>query len=291
MGNRAGSSLSRGMRSSSTSSDELVRARLAYVSSGHPPLGGPRRAADGPEPGAPPVTRPEHIPSPSGDDATMGAPAATSLAPPPAVSWRDRVQVSRRHVIAAAVLVICGVVLALVAILRTQATEVELIEPVASPQPTVIEPAPVPSPSPAPRIRVHVLGAVHTPGVVTLDDGAIVVDALEAAGGLTEDARPGQLNLAERVVDGMQVLVGIEGQDSEVHGAPATETSSGGGKVNLNTATASQLEALPGVGPVTASAIISWRERSGGFGSVAQLQEVDGIGPKTFAKLEPLVTT
>ncbi|HMR48568.1 MAG TPA: helix-hairpin-helix domain-containing protein [Arachnia sp.] len=293
------------MRSSSSSSDELVRARLAYVSLGQPPLGGPRRAAEEPEtvspPGAGEAVAAEAI---SGEAAIGGA--AIPGAPPAAGGWLSRLELSRRHLIAAAVLVACGVVLALVAIGRTQAIEVELAEPVPSSSPMdpssiqpssiqVGQPAATESePSPAPRIRVHVLGGVTAPGVVTLDDGAIVADAIAAAGGLTEDARPGQLNLAERVADGMQVLVGVEGQDSEVSGASPGGTGSGdrgSGMVNLNTASQAQLEELPGVGPVTAAAIIAWRERSGGFGSVAELQEVDGIGPKTFAKLAPLVTT
>lgn len=271
------------MRSSPVS-DELVRARLAYVSLGQAPLSGPRRALPA-----------EEAERNDGESSEAAAPEDAVPAPSPTGStWLSRLELTRKHLIAAGVLLVCGVVLALSAMVRTQATEVELsetVQPLQLTQPAAVEPAP--SPSPAPRIRVHVLGGVNTPGVVSLEGGAIVADAIEAAGGLTDDAQPGQLNLAERVVDGMQILVGLGERESEVSGSSSTGTGAGssGGGVNLNTASQAQLEELPGIGPVTAAAIIAWRERSGGFGSVAQLREVDGIGPKTFAKLEPLVTT
>lgn len=262
------------MRSTPETTDELVRARLAYVSVGHAPLGGPRRAVGSDEP--------DEEGSSSADDGP-----AESTPPPP--SLLARLELTRRHLIAAAILVACGVVLALMAILRTQATEVELLEPVPIEQTTV--PSPPPTPEPVPTMRVHVLGGVTEPGVVTVDEGAIVADAIAAAGGFTSDARPGELNLAAAVTDGMQVLVGVEGQESAVTDAGPPAGQADGGSVNLNTASQAQLEELPGVGPVTATAIIDWRERNGGFSTVSQLQEVDGIGPKTFAKLEPLVTT
>lgn len=147
---------------------------MAYVSVGHAPLGGPRRAVGSDEP--------DEEGSSSADDGP-----AESTPPPP--SLLARLELTRRHLIAAAILVACGVVLALMAILRTQATEVELLEPVPIEQTTVSSPPP--TPEPVPTMRVHVLGGVTEPGVVTVDEGAIVADAIAAAGGFTSDARPG----------------------------------------------------------------------------------------------------
>lgn len=149
-------------------------------------------------------------------------------------------------------------------------------------------------------IVVHVLGAVRRPGVVELPANSRVTDALKAAGGLTAAARPGELNLAQKLADGQQIFIGDQrSPGGQVRpggtGAPDAPTSSGaspkaGGKVNLNTANEGELTTLPGIGPVTAKAIISWRTASGPFTSVRQLDEVDGIGPRMVERLEPLVT-
>lgn len=262
------------MRPSSATTEELVRARLAYVSAGLPPPTDPRRAV-APDDGD------------AGDEegVEVGGDVRLSTPAPPA-GW-SRFELTRKHVIAAGVLLICGVLLALFAILRTQATEVDVVEPEIVSTPAVSASGAAEPPA---ELRVHVLGGVSEPGVVMLSEGAIVADAIDAAGGFSEDADPGQLNLAAAVVEGMQVMVGVEGQDSALStGAEEGGAGAEGAGINLNTATQAQLEELPGVGPVTASAIIAWRERNGGFSSVAQLQEVDGIGPKTFAALQPLV--
>ncbi|MCL1840225.1 MAG: helix-hairpin-helix domain-containing protein [Propionibacteriaceae bacterium] len=151
------------------------------------------------------------------------------------------------------------------------------------------------SPSVVP-IKVHVLGAVASPGVVTLAPGSRVEDALAAAGGLRGDADPAQLNLAAVVADGAQIVIGTkqdpQGQinGTEAAGAGAATGAASGAVINLNTASQAQLEQLPGVGPVTAQKIIAWRDQNKRFTSVSELQEVDGIGPKTFAQLEPYVT-
>jgi competence protein ComEA len=163
-----------------------------------------------------------------------------------------------------------------------------------------------PSAAPAGPV-VHVLGAVRRPGLVRLSPGARVEDALDAAGGLRRDADPGELNLAQPLEDGVQVLVGTRAHpEGEVRtgsagsgGAGAGEGggaragsasgSSSGGTVDLNRATVDQLDTLPGVGPVTAQRILEWREQHGRFSRVDELQEVDGIGPKTYARLQPLV--
>ncbi|GAB2516027.1 helix-hairpin-helix domain-containing protein [Paramicrobacterium agarici] len=133
-------------------------------------------------------------------------------------------------------------------------------------------------------IYVHVLGAVHTPGLYQLNDGARVMDAVAAAGGLTDAADETAINLARFVSDGEQVRVPTEGETEEQDGTDAQ------GRVNLNTATSEELEALPRIGPSLAARIIAWREENGGFRSVDDLRNVSGIGEKTFASLKDLVT-
>jgi competence protein ComEA len=161
-------------------------------------------------------------------------------------------------------------------------------------------------------VVVSVVGLVHTPGLVTLAPGARIADALKAAGGTTDGADTVGLNMARQVDDGEQIVVGIapvKGQPpvlgSSVSSGTATPAPPGAGSrpsrpgrpdkpgqsatVNLNTATVQQLDALPGVGPVTAAAIVAWREANGKFTSVDQLAEVDGIGPGRLEKLRSLV--
>jgi competence protein ComEA len=142
-------------------------------------------------------------------------------------------------------------------------------------------------------VTVDVAGKVRRPGIVVLDAGARVVDALEAAGGARAGVSTTGLNLARVLVDGEQILVGAPavapapgpapGAGSAPPGAPAQP-------VNINLADQTQLETLPQVGPVTAAAIIAWREQHGGFASVDQLIEVDGIGEKTLAQIAPFAT-
>lgn len=164
----------------------------------------------------------------------------------------------------------------------------------------VSQSAPSPTPSPV-LVWVHVMGAVVVPGLVSLPAGARVADAITAAGGLRDDADPGELNLAQPVPDGSQLIIGTLAEprgELRVSGAGSggaagnsglSGGAQGGPTLNLNTATAAQLETLPGVGPATAAKIIAWREANGGFSRVEELQEVDGIGPKTYAQLAPLV--
>lgn len=164
--------------------------------------------------------------------------------------------------------------------------------------------APTPAvPGPAEPVVVSVVGLVHEPGLVTLAAGARIADALDAAGGPLDGADLIGLNMARRVSDGEQILVGIAappGQPttmgSSVSGEPAEAPPQAGpspgaatGPVNLNTATAEELDTLPGVGPVTAEAIVAWRTANGQFTSVDQLGDVDGIGPARLAKLRDQV--
>jgi competence protein ComEA len=136
---------------------------------------------------------------------------------------------------------------------------------------------------------VDVAGKVRRPGIAVLPAGSRVVDALEAAGGARRGVDLTALNLARPVVDGEQILVGVE-PAAGVAGTLGSTPPTGDALVNLNTADAAALDTLPGVGPVTAEAILSWREDNGGFTSVDELLEVDGIGEATLADLAPLVT-
>jgi competence protein ComEA len=162
-------------------------------------------------------------------------------------------------------------------------------------------------PKPDEPVVVSVIGLVNKPGLVTLKPGARIADALTAAGGALDGADLVGLNMARRVTDGEQIIVGIAsapGQPvamgsstssqtdaSAPSATPATagKTPTPGGVVDLNTATVEQLDALPGIGPVTAAAIIAWRDANGRFTSVDQLGDVDGIGPARLEKLRDLV--
>ncbi len=164
-----------------------------------------------------------------------------------------------------------------------------------------------PKPAPEPPVVVSVVGLVRQPGLVTLAPGARIADALEAAGGAVDGADLIGLNMARRLTDGEQIIVGIApapGQPATMGSsasgapdasaapsgaAPAEPVKAAGEPVNLNTATVEQLDTLPGVGPVTAAAIVAWRDANGAFDSVDQLGEVDGIGPARLAKLRDLV--
>jgi competence protein ComEA len=155
-------------------------------------------------------------------------------------------------------------------------------------------------------VVVSVVGLVHKPGLVTLAPGARIADALQAAGGAVDGADTIGLNMARPLGDGEQIVVGlapVSGQptalgssatgSTPMSGSPAPVSGSAkpraGEALDLNTATVEQLDALPGVGPVTAAAIVAWRQANGKFTSVDQLADVDGIGPARLDKLRALV--
>jgi competence protein ComEA len=140
------------------------------------------------------------------------------------------------------------------------------------------------------RIFVHVGGAVRRPGLYRLAGGARVDDAVRAAGGVLEDADLDALNLAARVKDGDKVLVPARGDGSDGASAQGGAGGAQGSLVNLNTATAADLDTLPGIGPALAQRILDFRERNGGFRTVEDLLEVPGIGSKKFEELRDLVT-
>ena len=180
-------------------------------------------------------------------------------------------------------------------LVRAPAPPVESLMPRATPVPAPTSTGPA-------TVVVHVAGAVVRPGVYTLPAGSRVVDAVTAAGGAVRGADLAAVNLAIVLVDTEQVYIPLLGREgSRALVAPRLRPGSGGGagggaanngpsaKVDLNTATAEQLDALPGVGPATAAAIVDHRTRHGPFASVDGLLDVAGIGETKLAALRDLV--
>ena len=145
-------------------------------------------------------------------------------------------------------------------------------------QPLVAE-----SPAAAPRLVVHVAGAVRRPGLYRLAEGKRVADAVARAGGATAPADTAAINLAAPLADGMQVLVPRRVPGGGGGGAA-------GGRVSLSSATAADLDGLPGIGPVTAQKILDYRAEHGGFRSVDDLDAIPGIGPARIEQLRDVVS-
>ncbi|MEU6809739.1 ComEA family DNA-binding protein [Streptomyces sp. NPDC046831] len=267
-------------------------------------------------------TQPEPRPA---ADAAVARPAR---APDGMPAWRDRARLAVRERLPLWVQTRCGLerrsVVALTALLvlvsgfavqhfwagRTQPVRAPEVVRAAAPYPGRDESGGTAAPAPAaaagpgagasagPVITVDVSGKVRRPGIQRLPQGSRVADALRAAGGVRPGTRTDGLNQARFLVDGEQVVVG--GPVPAAPAGPGGGTVAGGlagaaaaggvtGPVSLNTATADQLETLPGVGPVLAQHIIDHRTRHGGFRSVDELREVNGIGDRRFADLRNLV--
>lgn len=166
-------------------------------------------------------------------------------------------------------------------------------------EPSALVPAATPTSPVGEPVVVDVAGKVRRPGIVELPAGARVVDALDAAGGARVGVDTRSLNLARPLVDGEQIVVGYDipsmaaGQVPEggagPSGSPPTSTGTSITPVDLNSATAEQLDTIPGIGPVTAQAILAWRIEHGGFTAVDQLLDVSGIGDATLAEMIPYV--
>ncbi len=268
---------------------EVVRRRLEALLAEIPP----RRGIDTGEMSAPTsVAESERRPVPVApdDDDPEPDPPVAARARVPLTAWAPRVrQFVREHLVVVGIIVLSGVLWGGYSLMQARSVPVAAA---AQPSVAISAASPTPSPTATTQLLVHVLGEVRRPGVVKLTEGARVQDALAAAGGLTRRAKPGELNLAAPVADGAQLIIGRTG--SQVRGAGGsggggTAGADATGKIDLNTATAEQLDALPGVGPVTAQKILAWRAAHGRFRSPAELQEIDGIGPKSYAEIAPHV--
>jgi competence protein ComEA len=130
------------------------------------------------------------------------------------------------------------------------------------------------------EVTVYVSGAVATPGVYALPEGSRVDDAIQAAGGFAIGAEQDQINLATLLEDGQQIDVPGVLNTSHVNA----------GRVNINAATASELDALPGIGPTTAQAIVDYRLEHGSFQTVQEVQNVPGVGPATYDRIKDYIT-
>ena len=165
-------------------------------------------------------------------------------------------------------------------------------------QPVALEPAPTQAP-----IVIQIMGEVVKPGVYSMPDGSRVQDAVDAAGGLLADADTGSLNLAARLEDGQQVIISISGSaltttPTPTHSpftilttlTPLATSTLHVTLININTATVQQLDTLPGIGPVTAQSIVTYRLQNGPFQQIEDIMNVPGIGPATFDRIRTLIT-
>jgi len=214
-----------------------------------------------------------------------------------------RWDITTHHVTLAAVTVAVLVAVTAWWILRAEPETVSVTSERALPttlSPSDVFPAQVPlretaattgKPTSDASVIVDVAGKVRRPGIVELPAGARVADALDSAGGVRPGVDIAALNLARLLVDGEQIVVGLEVPILEpspeslgtIAGTPTPL------RVDLNSATAEQLETLPGIGPVTAAAILAWRAENGAFTAVDELLEVSGIGDATLAEVEAYV--
>lgn len=165
-----------------------------------------------------------------------------------------------------------------------QSSAEKLLDPLSS-----LSPTPIPSPSVPASVVVDVAGKVAHPGVYTLPSGSRAVDAISAAGGAKKGVDISDINQAEVLFDGQQILVG-----GLISTPPAVSKGKGSQSVthfpiHLNSATATQLDQLPGVGPVMAARIIDYRKQHGAFASLIDLRKVKGMGTSKFEEIKSLL--
>lgn len=137
--------------------------------------------------------------------------------------------------------------------------------------------------APGEKIYVQVSGAVASPGVYELAEGSRIFEAIELAGGVTEEADASQVNQAQKVADGEMIYIRYQG---EIEAEEVSQEQQEDGKVNLNTATEEQLMTLPGIGQAKAKSIIAWREENGNFTKVEDLMKIEGIKEGVFSKIK-----
>lgn len=185
-------------------------------------------------------------------------------------------------------LVLVSLLLAVLALVGSR-----LSAPGAATAPDVVAPLETVAASQARRslVVVHVVGAVRSPGLLRLPEGSRVIDAVERAGGAARNADLASVNLAAPLVDGTQVVVPFRRDSAHAGGGGGAPPSTGPTPpVSLSSATLEELDALPGVGPVTAQRILEYRAEHGPFASVDDLDAVPGIGPARIEQLRDLVT-
>lgn len=144
-------------------------------------------------------------------------------------------------------------------------------------------------------IKVYVTGEVNTPGVIELEEGARIEDAIEGAGGIKPEANLNDVNLAYEVSDGEKIYIpnladAIGNDETEINSSGDFSSSRNNSKVNINKATVSELTNVPGIGASTAEKIVSYREKNGKFKSVEDIKNVSGIGDSKYEKLKDYIS-
>ena len=281
---------------------EQLSAELAGVRGASSWAGRPGAASPVDEPAYDLPAEPAPIvPEPGRHAARRRGSVADGLVPEP---LRGRVALGPAQLAVVAVLVAAGLAVTAWWVVRSDPSPVAPVAPAApGPAEALATPSGGAATEPAApsasgdaaaggTVTVDVAGKVRRPGIAVLDGGARVVDALRAAGGARAGVDLSGLNLARLLVDGEQILVGVAAPVAAPPGAaaPGAAATPGATLVNLNTAGLAELETLPEVGPVTAQAIVTWREDNGGYTAVDELLEVDGIGEATLEAMAPFVT-
>ena len=169
-----------------------------------------------------------------------------------------------------------------------------LFEPIQGVAEQPIEQTEPTEPETEQSLFVDVKGAVRAPGLYELTENDRILDAIQLAGGYTEDANTNVINHAQKIEDEMVIYVPKIGEEvpeltQTLTVNSSSDSNTSNGKINLNKASAEELTSLPGIGPQKAQAIIAYRDENGGFGSIEDLKNVSGIGEKTFEKLKELI--
>ena len=218
----------------------------------------------------------------------MRAPGPSPSADGPSTDWRfvlAELAGFARRVGMVPVLVVAGALVAVVGVGFLAGVRHGAPAPIDLPSAAAGAPLPVATTQPS-TLWVHLAGAVQQPGLYEVPAGFRAGDLVEKAGGLAADADNAAVNLAERLSDGQQIYVPVEG---ELPAAGARDSDSAG-PVDVNTATAAQLDELPGIGPSLAAAIIAFRSEHGLFATLDAVEQVPGIGPTKLSQLRPHAT-
>lgn len=142
------------------------------------------------------------------------------------------------------------------------------------------------------KIYVDIGGEVEMPGVYEVKEGTRLFEVIERAGGLTENADIDGINRAEAVIDGQKIMINAKGEEASIESSDTQTKSQNAaeGKVNINTATSAELQTIPGIGPSKAERIIEYRDTNGRFKSIDEIQNISGIGSKTFESIKEYIS-